>query len=180
MSVSDKGFQQSTNVLLAVVEISARSLPVKYEHDKDLNQLMVDRFVSTSMMYPCNYGYFPQTQGEDGDPLDVLVITPYPVAPGAAIKVRPVGMLAMTDDAGPDHKILAVPVDKLTPLYQKVHNPEDLADGLLQEIAHFFKHYKDLEPGKWANIDGWEKQDVAKKVIEHAIQAYQDLTSAES
>lgn len=157
----------------AVIEISARSLPVKYEYDKDNHCLAVDRFIATSMMYPCNYGYFPGTHGEDGDPLDVMVVTPYPVHPGATIKVRPVGMLAMTDDAGLDHKILAVPVSKLTSMYDNVREPSDLPAPLLDEISHFFQHYKDLEKGKWAKIDGWEKAEVAKKTIENSIVSHQ-------
>ena len=153
----------------AIIEISARSHPVKYEHDHSQGRLRVDRFVATSMMYPCNYGYLPHTKGEDGDEVDVLVLTPYPLVPGVVIKVRAVGMLAMTDDGGTDHKILCVPVSKLTPLYDKVTQPEDLPQMLLKEIEHFFIHYKDLEQGKWTKIDGWERADVAQKIIKHAI-----------
>ena len=153
----------------AIIEISARSLPVKYEFDKVANRLVVDRFVATSMMYPCNYGYIPDTLGEDNDPLDVLVVSPYPIAPGASIHVRVVGMLAMTDDGGVDHKLLAVPVPKLTPLYNDVESYTDMPATLLAEIEHFFKHYKDLEEGKWAKIDGWEDQTVAMQFVEKAF-----------
>ena len=169
---SPSSAHQSLN---AIIEISARSLPVKYEFDKSCNRLTVDRFVQTSMMYPCNYGYIPDTLGEDSDPLDVLVVSPYPIAPGAGIQVRVIGMLAMTDDGGVDHKLLAVPVSKLTPLYDDVVSYKDMPSSLLSEIEHFFAHYKDLEEGKWAKIDGWESQDVAQSFVKKAFERAAEL-----
>ena len=156
-----------------LIEISARSSPVKYELDKDSGLLSVDRFIATSMVYPCDYGFIPNTLGDDGDPIDVLVVAPSPLLPGVSIKVRAVGMLVMTDDGGVDHKVLTVPVSKLTPIYDDIQQYHQLPKLLLEEIAHFFKHYKDLEPGKWAKIDGWEKADVAKSLINASIEAYQ-------
>ena len=156
----------------AIVEIAARSLPVKYEFDKIHNRLSVDRFVATSMMYPCNYGYVPNTLGEDGDPIDVLIVTPFPIMPTASIQVRVVGMLAMEDDGGVDHKVLCVPVSKLTPLYDQVQDTRDLPAGVLDEIAHFFAHYKDLEKGKWAKILGWESRAVALGVVQKSVARY--------
>ena len=148
-----------------VIEIPAKSEPVKYEVDKKSGMVMVDRFVATSMFYPCDYGFIPHTLSEDGDPVDVLVVAPFPLHAGVVIRCRPVGMLRMTDESGPDAKILAVPVDKLTPKYKDVQKPEDLGADLLATISHFFQHYKDLEVGKWVKIDGWENADVAKKEI---------------
>lgn len=155
-----------------VIEIASNSHPVKYEVDKASGMIHVDRFIGTSMIYPCDYGYIPQTLSEDGDPLDVLVISPYPLFPGAIIRCRPVGMLRMTDESGPDTKVLAVPVPSLTPAYTHVQKPEDLGDALLKKIEHFFKHYKDLEPGKWVKIDGWEDVQAAKKDILAGIDRY--------
>lgn len=157
-----------------VIEISASDKPVKYELCKDNNQLTVDRFLQTAMIYPCNYGYMPQTLCDDGDPLDMLVITPYPVQAGAVIAVRPLGMLAMTDEAGLDHKLLAVPVPKLTNLYDNIKTISDLPSGMLDTIEHFFTHYKDLEKGKWVKVDGWEQVDAAKHAILNAIKAYNE------
>ena len=128
-----------------VIEIPAHGAPVKYEVDKDSGTLTVDRFMGTAMFYPCNYGFLPHTLSEDGDPVDVLVVTPVPLISGAVIRCRPIGMLEMTDEAGEDHKILAVPVSKLTKLYDDVLSPQGLHDDTLNQITHFFEHYKDLE-----------------------------------
>ncbi len=155
-----------------IIEIPAHSEPIKYEVDKHTGALFVDRFLSTSMHYPCDYGYIPETLSDDGDPVDVLVITPIPVNRGCVISCRPIGMLAMTDEAGEDKKILAVPVSKLTGLYEKVHKLEDLPASLLQQIAHFFTHYKDLEEGKWVKLDGWRDAAAAKKEIEESAARY--------
>ncbi len=156
-----------------VIEIPAKSDPVKYEVDKKSGMVMVDRFVGTSMFYPCDYGFVPHTLSEDGDPVDVLVVTPFALYPGVVIRCRPIGMLRMTDESGPDTKILAVPVDKLTPAYKAIHKPEDLGAEFLAKINHFFQHYKDLEPGKWVKIDGWEGVESAKKEIMASIERYQ-------
>lgn len=155
-----------------IIEIPALSDPVKYEVDKDSGALVVDRFMSTSMHYPCNYGYVPKTLCDDGDPLDVLVVAPHPLVVGAVITVRPVGMLKMTDESGEDSKILAVPINKLTHQYHKVVTFEDLPQTLIRSIAHFFEHYKDLEDGKWVNIDGWFGLEETRKEILDSIKNY--------
>ncbi len=157
-----------------VIEIPANSDPVKYEVDKKSGMVMVDRFIGTSMIYPCDYGFIPHTLSEDGDPVDVLVVTPFALHPGVVVRCRPIGMLRMTDESGPDAKILAVPVDKLTPEYKNIQKPEDLGAGLLAKIGHFFQHYKDLEPGKWVKIDGWEGLEAAKKEILASVERYKD------
>ncbi|MDR3491076.1 MAG: inorganic diphosphatase [Gammaproteobacteria bacterium] len=157
-----------------VIEIPAHSDPVKYEVDKESGAIMVDRFMSTSMHYPCDYGYIPNTLSEDGDPVDVLVVAPFPLMTGIVIRCRPIGMLRMTDDGGPDAKILAVPVDKLSTLYRHIQQPEDLSKELLASIVHFFQHYKDLEEGKWVKIAGWENQDAAKKEILESAKRYKE------
>lgn len=156
-----------------IIEIPSHSDPVKYEVDKATGVVMVDRYVATCMHYPCDYGFIPHTLSEDGDPVDVLVVSPFPLFPGAVVRCRPVGMLRMTDESGPDAKILAVPVEKLSTLYRHVQKPEDLGEELLAAIAHFFQHYKDLEKGKWVKIDGWESQEVAKQEILASVKRYQ-------
>ena len=156
-----------------IIEIPAHSEPVKYEVDKETGALRVDRFMTATMRYPCDYGYIPSTLGEDGDPIDVLVISPYPLLSGCIIRVRPLGLLRMTDESGKDSKILAVPVDSLTKIYKDINKPEDLFPLILNQIAHFFKHYKDLEEGKWAKVEGWEGPDMAKQEILAGIQRYQ-------
>ena len=155
-----------------IIEVPSHSDPVKYEVDKDTGAMFVDRFMGTSMHYPCNYGYIPQTLSEDGDPVDVLVVTPIPVISGSVIRVRPLGMLCMTDEAGKDSKIIAVPVDKLSSLYSNMNSVHDLPRSLLDSIAHFFDHYKDLESGKWVEIDGWVDTDEAKREILDSIERY--------
>ena len=147
--------QDVPNNLNVIIEIPLRSDPVKYEVDKDTGAVFVDRFMGTAMHYPCNYGYVPHTLSEDGDPVDVLVATPYALISGSVIRCRPVGMLNMSDDAGPDAKILAVPLDALTDLYRDVSSFCDLPASMLAQIAHFFEHYKDLEVGKWVKVEGW-------------------------
>lgn len=156
-----------------VIEIPSNSSPIKYEIDKPSNMVMVDRFLTTAMTYPCEYGYIPKTLSEDGDPVDVLVIAPFSLFPGSVIRCRPVGMLRMTDESGKDTKILAVPVNKLTTLYQDVKEPENLPAMLLKKIEHFFKHYKDLEEGKWTKIEGWQNSSAAKEEIKSSISRYQ-------
>jgi inorganic pyrophosphatase len=156
-----------------VIEIPSTISPVKYEIDKTSGMVTVDRFLGTAMFYPCEYGFIPHTLSEDGDPVDVLVITPYPLISGAVVSARPVGLLRMTDEAGLDAKILAVPTLKLTTRYQHVKSPADLGKDLIDKIEHFFSHYKDLEPGKWAKIDGWENVDAAKDEIVAGVLRYQ-------
>lgn len=159
------------NDIYVVIEIPANHAPIKYEIDKDADALFVDRFVGTAMFYPANYGYIPNTLSEDGDPLDVLVVTPHPVVPGSVIRCRPVGKLKMEDESGIDAKLIAVPHDKLTPLYKHVKEYTDLPELLLKQIEHFFAHYKDLELGKWVKITGWEGADVAREEILKSIEA---------
>ena len=154
-----------------IIEIPAISDPVKYEVDKDTGALLVDRFMATAMFYPCNYGYIPNTLSEDGDPLDVLVPTPYPLINGSVIKCRPVGVLKMEDESGIDAKLIAVPVDKLSVIYREVKEATDLPALLLQQIEHFFEHYKDLEKGKWVKVQGWADAAEAKAEIEKAVAA---------
>lgn len=154
-----------------VIEIPANSSPIKYEVDKDHDAIVVDRFMATPMFYPCNYGFIPNTLSEDGDPCDVLVVTPYPVIPGSVIRVRPVGVLKMSDEAGADAKIVAVPHSKLTPLYDHITEIGDLSKVLVDQIQHFFENYKDLEPGKWVKVDGWGSSEEAKAEIEKSVAA---------
>lgn len=156
-----------------VIEIPSNSHPIKYELDKDSGMVMVDRFLGTSMVYPCEYGFVPHTLSEDGDPADVLVVSPFTLFPGAVIRCRPVGMLRMTDESGRDAKILAVPVDKLTPRYKGVQKPEDLGPELIAAIEHFFTHYKDLEKGKWVKVEGWDNAEAAKAEIIASVKRYE-------
>jgi inorganic pyrophosphatase len=155
-----------------IIEIPARSDPVKYEVDKATGAMFVDRFMNTAMHYPCNYGYIPHTLSEDGDPVDVLVVTPVPLISGSVVRCRPVGMLKMTDESGPDAKLLAVPIDKLCTLYRQVQKPDDVPPLLLAQIAHFFEHYKDLEPNKWVKVEGWAGAEAAKAEIVAGVERY--------
>jgi len=163
------------NDINVIIEIPAYSDPVKYEVDKETGALTVDRFMGTAMQYPTNYGYVPHSLSDDGDPVDVLVISPAPLLSGCVIRCRPIGVLKMTDEAGEDAKILAVPVEKLTPCYKKVNTYEDISEDKLAKIAHFFQHYKDLEHGKWVKIEGWFGIEEAKKEIMDSIQRYNDI-----
>ena len=156
-----------------VIEIPMHSDPVKYEVDKESGAVFVDRFMSTAMHYPCNYGYIPHTIAGDGDPVDVLVLTQFALPPGVVVRCRPIGMLKMVDEAGEDAKLLAVPVDKLTPMYRSVQSPRDLPQILLDQISHFFEHYKDLEPGKFVKVQGWADIEDAKKEIMTGVERYQ-------
>jgi len=156
------------NQINVIIEIPAHGGPIKYEIDKDSGALLVDRFMGTAMYYPANYGFVPHTLSDDGDPVDVLVVTPVPLAAGAVIAARPVGVLKMSDESGEDAKIVAVPVDKLTPLYKDVQDIGDLPKSLLDAIGHFFEQYKANEPGKWVKVEGWADADVARAEIQHA------------
>lgn len=160
------------NDIYVAIEIPANSSPIKYEIEKDYDALMVDRFMATPMFYPANYGYIPNTLSEDGDALDVLVVTPYPVVPGSVIRARPVGILNMSDEAGQDAKLIAVPHDKLTTIYKDVQEYTDLPELLIKQIEHFFENYKDLEKGKWVKVDGWAGADDARAEIMKAAAAY--------
>ena len=155
-----------------IVEIPMNADPIKYEIDKATGALFVDRFLSTAMHYPCNYGYIPHTISDDGDPVDVLVVSPFALMPGVVVRCRPIGMLKMSDEAGGDHKLVAVPIDKLTPLYRQIKTVRDLPEMTLSQIAHFFGHYKDLEPGKWVKVEGWGSPEEAKKEIRNAAKRY--------
>ncbi|MCK5480140.1 MAG: inorganic diphosphatase [Gammaproteobacteria bacterium] len=155
-----------------IIEIPAHSDPVKYEVDKETGAMFVDRFMGTAMHYPANYGYIPHSLSEDGDPLDVLVITPVPLISGSVIRCRPVCLLNMTDDSGPDPKVIAVPLDELTSLYRDVQGSGDLPQQLLQQIAHFYQHYKDLEENKWVKIEGWQDRNAACEEILASIERF--------
>ena len=153
------------NDINVIIEIPANHDPIKYEIDKASHAIFVDRFVATPMFYPANYGYIPHTLSEDGDPLDILVVAPYPVMPGAVIRARPVGVLVMEDESGMDHKLLAVPHTKLTKEYDHVNEVADLPPLLIRQIGHYFENYKALEAGKWVKVTGWEDADAARNEI---------------
>ena len=155
-----------------VVEIPQGVAPVKYELDKDSGALVVDRFVSTSMFYPCHYGFIPNTLANDGDPLDVLLVANFPVYPLSVIKVRPIGVLLMDDESGGDEKIIAVPVNKITSFYSNIISYTDLPELMINQFKHFFEHYKDLEKNKWVKIKGFENKQVAQNVILESIKKY--------
>ncbi len=159
-----------------IIEIPLQGDPVKYELDKETGAIFVDRFLNTSMRYPCNYGYVPKTLSLDGDPVDVMVATPMPLIHGSVIRCRPIGLLAMTDEAGDDGKILAVPIDSVSKFHLNVNSPEDIQPALLNLITHFFEHYKDLEPNKWVKIDGWRGADAAKDEIVESLKRYDELS----
>lgn len=160
------------NDVNVIIEIPMHAEPIKYEMEKSTGAMFVDRFMSTAMHYPCNYGYVPHTLSGDGDPVDVLVLSPVPLITGVVVRCRPVGMLKMKDEAGDDTKILAVPIDRLTPLYSEIRSPDDLPAASLAQIAHFFEHYKDLEPGKWVKVAGWVGPAEAKKEILAGVKGY--------
>ena len=153
-----------------VIEIPLGSEPVKYEIDPESGVVFVDRFLHTAMFYPCNYGFIPHTLAEDGDPVDILVVAPVRVVPGAVIRCRPIGMLVMNDEAGKDSKLFAVPVDSLYPFYRDISSYKQVPKILLDQIVHFFTHYKDLEPGKHVEIESWHDAGEAAEYIEKAIE----------
>jgi inorganic pyrophosphatase len=158
---------EDINVL---VEVSVGGHPIKYEMDKEAGTMVVDRFLYTPMAYPGNYGFVPQTLSEDGDPIDVLICNTRPLIPGCVINTRPIGVLVMEDDGGKDEKIIAIPSTQVSARYRNIHNFSDLPEITLSQIEHFFEHYKDLEPGKWVKISGWQDADTAKQMIQEAIQ----------
>ena len=157
-----------------IIEVSVGGEPIKYEMDKASGTLVVDRFLYTPMRYPGNYGFVPHTLSDDGDPIDVLVCNTRTIVPGAVINCRPVGVLVMEDEGGGDEKILAVPSANVSRRYEKISNYSDLPSISLQQIEHFFAHYKDLEPGKWAKIHHWGDSAEAERRIVEAIQRAQD------
>ncbi len=159
---------EEINVLIEIPMSSS----VKYEYDKEKGVLFVDRFLYTSMVYPFNYGFVPGTLEEDGDPVDVLVVSSQPVQPGSIIIVRPIGVLVMEDEEGPDSKIVAVPKTKLDPSFKNINSVDDLPEAIREKIKHFFEHYKELEPGKWVKIKEWLGPQEAKKQIQKAIERY--------
>jgi inorganic pyrophosphatase len=153
-----------------MIEVSIGGEPIKYELDKKAGVMVVDRFLYTPMRYPGNYGFIPHTLSLDGDPQDVLIANTRPITPGAVMNVRPIGVLKMEDDGGPDEKIIAVPAPKLTQRYLHVKNYTDLPTITLEQIKHFFEHYKDLEPGKWVRVSGWGDAAEARRLIADAIE----------
>jgi inorganic pyrophosphatase len=161
-----------------IIEIPMNADPIKYEVDKASGALFVDRFMTTAMHYPCNYGYIPQTLSDDGDPVDVLVITPFALSPGVVVTCRAVGVLKMEDEAGGDSKLLAVPIDKILPIYTHWQKPEDINQMRLKAIQHFFEHYKDLEAGKWVKIQGWEGPEAAREEIREGIKSYRNQANS--
>ncbi|ATX80348.1 inorganic pyrophosphatase [Mariprofundus aestuarium] len=161
------------NDINVVIEVPQHADPIKYELDKTSGAVFVDRFMHTAMHYPCNYGFVPNTLSDDGDPVDVLVVSQYPLIPGCVIPCRPVGVLQMEDEAGMDAKILAVPASRLKPYYCDVKGPEDLPAFLIDQIKHFFEHYKDLEKNKWVKVTGWGDAEEAKKEIMDSAARYQ-------
>ncbi|MBL6957680.1 MAG: inorganic diphosphatase [Rhodospirillales bacterium] len=153
-----------------IIEIPLGGNPVKYEMDKDSGAMVVDRFLHTAMYYPCNYGFIPHTLSDDGDPVDAAVLGQVPVSPGVIIPSRPIGVMLMEDESGVDEKILCVPVDRLHPFYSDVGSYRDLRPVLIEQIAHFFTHYKDLEKGKWAEVKGWGEPEEAFDLIRQGIE----------
>lgn len=164
--------QDAPNDVNVVVEVPVGGEPIKYEMDKESGALVVDRFLYTSMRYPGNYGFVPHTLSDDGDPIDVLVASTRAITPGAVINCRPIGVLIMADEAGGDEKVIAVPSSKLTRRYESVHEVGDLPQITLDQISHFFQHYKDLEGGKWVEVDRWGDAAEARKMIAEAMDRY--------
>ena len=153
-----------------VIEVPLGGEPIKYEIDKPSGAMFVDRFLYTSMRYPCNYGFVPHTLSLDGDPIDVMCVGQRALVPGCVLRARPIGVLLMEDDGGKDEKIIAVPHTKLTRFYEKVKDYTDLPEITIERIEHFFKHYKDLEPGKWVKIEKWDSREVAMEQIQAAVE----------
>lgn len=157
-----------------IIEIPANAEPVKYEVDKDTGAMFVDRVLKTAMRYPANYGYIPHTLSDDGDPCDVIVPTAFPLIPASVIRCRPVAVLKMTDESGDDAKVLAVPSNDVSSRWTHIHGPDDMAEELMERIAHFFEHYKDLDEGKWVRVGGWDGPEAAKEEILSSIKMYND------
>jgi len=166
-----RNFPDDINV---IIEVPMNSPAIKYEVDKASGAIFVDRMLKTAMYYPCNYGYVPHTLCGDGDPVDVLVVLPLPMLPGTVVRCRPVGVLLMKDEAGEDAKIIAVPVADVTGIYRDIKTVEDLDDLLLDQIVHFFEHYKDLERNKWVRTGGWKGVERARQELKDAVSCYQN------
>ena len=164
---------QAPEDINVIIEVPVGGEPIKYEMDKASGALFVDRYLYTSMRYPGNYGFVPNTLSDDGDPVDVIIASTRAITPGAVMNCRPIGVLKMSDEAGGDEKILAVPTNKLTRRYENVTNHTDLPQITIDQIEHFFKHYKDLETEKWVKIDGWGDAEEAKRLINEAIARFQ-------
>ena len=157
-----------------IIEIPANAEPVKYEVDKESGAMFVDRILRTAMRYPANYGYIPHTLSDDGDPCDVVVPTAFPLIPGSVIRARPVAVLKMTDESGDDAKVVAVPSDKVSDRWSHVNDVQDMPAELMDRLAHFFEHYKDLDEGKWVRVKGWEDKEAALKEVLSSVKMYQD------
>mgnify|MGYP001817915339 FL=1 len=157
-----------------IIEIPANAEPVKYEVDKESGAMFVDRILRTAMRYPANYGYIPHTLSDDGDPCDVVVPTAFPLIPGSVIRARPVAVLKMTDESGDDAKVVAVPSDKVSDRWSHVNDVEDMPAELMDRLAHFFEHYKDLDEGKWVRVKGWEGKEAALNEVLSSVKMYQD------
>jgi len=170
-----KNLPESFNV---IIEISMNADPIKYEVDKESGAIFVDRFMGTSMHYPCNYGYIPKTIAGDGDPVDVLVMTPFPLIPGVVVRCRALGVLNMEDEGGEDAKLLAVPENKILPLYAHLNAVSDVHPLTLNAIQHFFEHYKDLEKGKWVKVQAWGDVSEAHQEILTGLKRYQEENNA--
>ena len=171
MDISKIGIGQNPpDDVNVIIEVPLGGEPIKYEIDKASGAMFVDRYLYTSMRYPCNYGFVPHTLSLDGDPIDVMVVGQRALVPGAVVRVRPIGVLLMEDDGGEDEKILAVPHQKLTRYYERIHNYTDLPDTLIDRITHFFEHYKDLEPNKWVKVRGWEGVEKARELLKEAVE----------
>lgn len=164
--------QNPPDDLNVIIEVPLGGEPIKYEIDKASGAMFVDRFLYTSMRYPCNYGFVPHTLSLDGDPIDVMVVGQRALVPGAVVRARPIGVLLMEDDGGQDEKILAVPHQKLTRYYEKIHTYTDLPEILVDRIVHFFTHYKDMEPNKWVKVQGVEGVDKARELLNQSIERY--------
>ena len=160
-----KNAPEEVNVVVEIPQGSS----IKYEVDEESGAVFADRFLHTAMYYPFNYGFIPGTRADDGDPVDILVISQQPVAPGTVIKAQPIGMLDMEDEAGQDEKIVAVPLTKIDPEYGTVSDISQLPQSLKDKIRHFFEHYKDLEKGKWVKVKNWQDREQAKQAIKKTL-----------
>jgi len=157
------------NTLNVIIEVPAGGEPVKYEFDKKSGAIFVDRILHTPMRYPANYGFVPHTLSPDGDPLDALVVARTPFIPGCVVRVRPIAVLFLDDEAGGDEKLLTVPVDSTFPYYSKIAEGSHLPQIVMEQVEHFFTHYKDLEPRKWVRIGHWGNAEDARRVITEAV-----------
>ncbi len=174
MSLGNVKRGDTPNKFNVIIEIPANAGTIKYEVDKDTQCLTVDRFMKTALQYPANYGYVPETLCGDGDPLDVLVLTPEPLVAGCVIEARPVGVLRMSDEAGQDSKLLALPTEKACPMFANIQDLADVPELVLEQIKHFFEHYKDLDEGKWVKLDGYGDKAEALAEVEDSIRIYNE------